>query len=87
MRYQIKTFKGLDYGRTQKTDNILRQTLANFYNEPTTNLTPNIQSVNEFTRAPIINYNETQKNKLVFNKSNLVYLAILGGLAIYFVFK
>ena len=87
---KIKTFKGLDYGRTQKPDNILKQVFGDFYNTPSvpsTNLIQDIENTSGFSRVPLSGVNRTADRKTSFNRSTILFIGITGLVLFYLVAK
>lgn len=87
---KIKTFKGLEYGRTQETTNILKRVFGDFYRDPrtpSTDLVQEIQNPSQWSRSPIGTFKSTTDKPLVFNKANLYILGAMGAIGLYFLFK
>jgi len=89
---KIKTFKGLDYGRSESTQNFIDKifSITPFTtnpNVPTTNLTQDLESTSGFSRVPLSGVNRISDRPTSFNKSSVLFLGLTGLILFYLVIK
>ena len=90
---KIKTFKGLDYGRSESTTNFIDKYKKFFleespgFNVPTTNLTQDLESTSGFPRVPLSGVNRISDRPTSFNRSTVLFLGLTGLILFYLVIK
>lgn len=86
---KIKTFKGLDYGRSESTQNFIDKiiSITPFPNVPTTNLTQDLESTSGFSRVPLSGVNRISDRPTSFNRSTVLFLGLTGLILFYLVIK
>ena len=89
---QIKTFKGLEYGRSDTTTNFIDKYKKFFLEDPgvsvpSTNLIQDIENTSGFSRVPLSGVNRTADRKTSFNRSTILFIGITGLVLFYLVAK
>ena len=89
---KIKTFKGLDYRRSESTTNLMDKYKKFFLEEPgvsvpTSNLTQDLESTSGFSRVPLSGVNRISDRPTSFNKSTVLFVGLTGLILFYLVIK